>query len=618
MAVGTRRQPRIPLEALCRLPSFFLPVVSWKGDRVAFYWDKSGRMELYVMDLATRRVRQTSHGEVPRALRTGFTWSRDDREIAFGKDAAGDEQHDIHVIDVASGAVRRLTSDRSAEEHAVEFSPDDQWLLVNANKRLPEAPDRPGQMNLWKVKRDGSAYVPLTRHGFPAFATGWSDDGTKIAYVTNEDMTDLKNRDGYVVAPDGSATRKVWSVRAGSQDTFGGWHPDSRRIAVTSDASGQNRAGILDTETGAVRWLSPEGVEEHALRFSKNGKLLACIRNHESSVTPIVYDVATGAPHVLKLPEGFAVGAQFFDDDRRLLVTYSTDVTRASLVAYDLAADTHETLLEPEYGSIDRNVFAAARHVYYPTFDGKQVPALLYTPKDVAPGERLPAIVHVHGGPTSQWFRGFDPFAQFLADRGFVVIEPNIRGSTGYGVEFRDAAIKDWGGADLEDVAAAAAYLRTLPHVDPAKLVVFGGSYGGFMTFVAATKKPDLWRAAIAWVGISDLHRMWDESKEHFRYFLREQMGDPERDRALWRDRSAIEFADRLRAKLLMVHGVNDPRCPVSQSRIFRDRLLELGRVEGRDFEYLELADEGHGSADIQQKIRTFTILADYLDRVLA
>ncbi len=618
MAIVTRREPRIPLEELCRLPSFFLPVVSWKGDRVAFYWDRTGRIELFVMDLATRAVRQVSHGETPRALRTGFTWTRDDREIAFGKDTGGNEQHDLYAIDVEAGAVRQLTNDPAAEEHAVEFSPDDQWLLVNTNKRLPETPDRPGQLNLWKVKRDGSAYVPLTRHAFPAFAVGWSKDGSKIAYVTNEDPTHLKNLDGYLVDPEGKTRRKVWSVRSGSQDTFGGWHPDSRRIAVTSDASGQNRAGILDTETTEVRWLSPEGVEEQALRFSKDGTLLACIRNHESSVTPVVYEVETGKARTLKLPEGFAVGAQFFERDSKLLVTYSTDVTRSSLVAYDLASDTYEALLEPEYGSIDRSVFVQARHVYYPTFDGKQIPAILYTPKDAAAGEKLPAIVHVHGGPTGQWFRGFDPFAQFLADRGFVVIEPNIRGSTGYGVEFRDAAIKDWGGADLEDVAAAAKYLKTLPYVDGSKLVVFGGSYGGFMTFIAATKKPDLWRAAIAWVGISDLHRMWDESKEHFRYFLREQMGDPEQDRALWRDRSAIEFAHQLKAKLLMVHGVNDPRCPVSQSRMFRDRLLALGKKEGVDFEYVELGEEGHGSADIQQKIRTFTILADYLERVLA
>jgi dipeptidyl aminopeptidase/acylaminoacyl peptidase len=617
MAVITRREPRIPLEELCGLPSFYFPVVSWKGDRLAFYWDKTGRLELYVMDIGTRAVRQLSHGEVPRALRTGFTWSRDDRFIVFGKDAAGNEQHDLYKIDVATGAVTQLTSDPAAEEHAVEFSPDDLWLTVNTNKRLPEAADRPGQLNLWKVRPDGSEYTPLTRHAFPVFGGHWSDDGQWISYITNADLANLKNRDGYVVRPDGTGARKVWSVRSGSQDLLGDWHPDSRRIAVTSDAPGQNRAGILDIVSGEVRWYSPEGVEEHALRFSKNGKWLATIRNQDSEVRPILYDVASGQSRELRLPAGFALGAQFFADDTKLLVNYSTDVTRGSLVAYDLATDTTETLLEPEYGSIDPTVFVSAEHVWYDTFDGKKIPALLYRPRDVAPAEKLPALVHVHGGPTGQWFRGFDPFAQFLADRGLVVLEPNIRGSTGYGVPFRDAAIKDWGGADLEDVAAGAKFLQALPYVDADRLVVFGGSYGGFMTFVAATKKADLWRAAVAWVGISDLHRMWDESKEHFRYFLREQMGDPETDRALWRDRSAVEFAERLRAKLLMVHGVNDPRCPVSQSRIFRDKLLALGKREGEDFEYVELTDEGHGSADIQQKIRTFTILADYLERVL-
>ena len=131
MAIVTRRQPRIPLEELCKLPTFLNPVVSWKGDRVAFYWDRTGRMELFVMDLATRAVRQVSHGEVPRAFRTGFAWTRDDREIAFGKDQGGNEQHDLYAIDVATSAVRQLTSDPTAEEHAVEFSTDDQEIEIS-------------------------------------------------------------------------------------------------------------------------------------------------------------------------------------------------------------------------------------------------------------------------------------------------------------------------------------------------------------------------------------------------------------------------------------------------------------------------------------------------------
>ncbi|MHB8631503.1 MAG: TolB family protein, partial [Candidatus Limnocylindria bacterium] len=386
MTVTTRRSPRLPLEELCRLPSFYLPVVSWKGDRVAFYWDKTGRIELFVMDLTTKSVRQVSHGQMPRALRTGFIWSRDDRSIVFGKDAAGNEQHDLFAIDVESGAVAQLTNDPAAEEHAIEFGPDDAWLTVMTTKRLPETPDRPGQLNLWKVRRDGSEYTPLTRHPFPVHGGHWSDDGGWIAYVTNEDPTELKNRDGYLIRPDGTDGQKVFSVRPGSQDSLAAWHPDSRRIAVTSDASGQNRAGILDVGSGSVRWLSPEGVEEHAQRFSKSGRWLAALRNHESQIRPVLYDVESGEPRELTVPAGVTSGAQFYDDDRKLLLFYASDTARASLLSYDLATDTYEALIEPDYGSIDRRTFVESTHLYYPTFDGKQIPAILYAPRDIAPG----------------------------------------------------------------------------------------------------------------------------------------------------------------------------------------------------------------------------------------
>jgi len=614
-----RSRRRIDLEELARLPTFYLPNLSWQRDRLGFYADWTGRLELYVMDLATRETRQVSHGELPRALRTGFEWDRAGRTIYFGRDEGGNEQHDLFAIDVATSASRPLNTGGVAEHHVLEVAPDGQWVLISANRPRPEAPDRPAQMQLWRARPDGSDLQPVTDMPSPIWGGArWSPDGGLIAFSGNEEMGDLKNLDVYLIRPDGSDKSRVFRTRAGAKDVFADWHADGRQIAISSDESGLFRAGVVDVASGEVRWLGSGEIEEQALRFSDDGRWLAAYANRDSQVLPVIYETATGRRRELRLPPGFGFGGQFSDGDRRLLIQYATDTARAALLSYDLATDTYETLIEPRYGSIDPGVFVPSEHVRYPSTDGTPIPAILYKPRDVASGERLPAVVVVHGGPTGQWFRAFDAHAQFLADRGYVVLEPNIRGSTGYGVAFRDAARKDWGGIDLEDVAAGAAYLRSLPYVDPDRLAVFGGSYGGFMTFIAATKKPELWKAAVAWVGVSDLHRMWDESKEHFRYFLRDQMGDPEQDRALWRDRSAVEFAHQLKAKLLMIHGVNDPRCPVSQSRLFRDRLLELGRNEGVDFEYVEFGDEGHGSADPEQKTRSYRILADYLDRVLS
>ena len=612
--IGPRR---IRVEELARLPTFVLPTVSWSGEKLAVYWDKTGRFELYILDLKSGGMRQVSHGEVPRAIRAGFAWDRSDRYIVFAKDFQGNEQHDLYQLDTVSGRVTQLTSDPTCQEYPVEFSPDNAWLTVLTNRPLPETPNRPGQLNLWKLRADGGEYVPLTRFPFPVWGGIWSPDGQWIAIVTNEDPANLKNRDGYILRPDGSGLRKVFSIRAGSQDQLAAWHPDGRRLAVTSDAFGLRRAGVLDRVTGALRWLSPEDVEEVAVEFSRDGRYLLALRNREAQLRPVIYDLESGQGRVLDLPAGVAFGSAFALNASQVILTYTTPSTRPSLVAYDLESGRTETLIAAEYGPFDPGMFAGAEHIYYPSFDGMPIPAILYRPREIPPGVRLPALIHVHGGPTAQWFMAFDPFAQLLVDRGFVVLMPNIRGSTGYGVAFRDAALRNWGGADLEDVAGGAAYLGSLDYVDPDRLVIFGGSYGGFMTFLAVTKKPDLWRAAVAWVGITDLKRMYESSMEHFKYFLREQMGDPEANADLWADRSAVNFAQNLKAKLLIVHGANDPRCPVEQSRIFRDRLLELGYREGVDFEYIEFADEGHGSNDIEQKIRTYRLLVDFLDRVL-
>jgi len=168
----------------------------------------------------------------------------------------------------------------------------------------------------------------------------------------------------------------------------------------------------------------------------------------------------------------------------------------------------------------------------------------------------------------------------------------------------------------LGRLAGVDAALKAAP-IDANRLGLWGWSYGGYMTFMATTKKPDSWKAAVASVGITDLHRLYEKNNDQFKYYLRQQMGDPERNADLWRERSAIHFADRLRAKLLMIHGSNDPRCPVEQSQLFRDKLLELGRTEGADFEYVEFTDQGHGSADIAHKIRTYQLMADYFQRNL-
>jgi len=399
------------------------------------------------------------------------------------------------------------------------------------------------------------------------------------------------------------------------------WSPDGKSLAITSDASGVNRPGILNLETGQVRWLGVEEVDETARTFSPDGKLLLALRNQDARLMPVIYETDRGAERVPAFPEGGSVigptDADFVLGGEAIVVGYSTDATRAELLLYDLEASETRVLVKAAYGAIDPSAFVMAEDVYYTSFDDVRIHGLLYRPHDIHPEERVPAIVMPHGGPTAQYFHGFDSYVQFLVNEGYVVLAPNIRGSTGYGVEFRDSALMDWGGADLKDIVAGREYLANLPFVDPDRIGIFGGSYGGYMTCMATTKAPEFWKAGIAWVGMTDLHALYDESMPHFKYYLRQQMGDPEAQADLWRDRSALNFAGDMRAKLLIVHGINDPRCPISQARCFRDRLIALGKVEGRDFEYQEVGEEGHGSTDQNQRLRAFELVAGFFEHSL-
>ncbi|GGL96227.1 S9 family peptidase [Deinococcus aerophilus] len=608
--------PRLSPEALAALPTVAALNVSHDGTQVAFYADWTGRFELYTLDLKTRERRQVTDGQAPKAVRAGFVWSADDTHILFSRDQNGDERQALFDLNLTSGEVQALQHDPQSMDYGVAAHPDGRRLLVNST--------RGGQMNVHVYDRAAAGeagWTALTALPSATQAAAWSPDGTCLTLTTN-DSEDLRNTDGYVLNADGSGLRRVLRVREGSQDSVGQWHPDGLRVAASSDADGHRRVGLLTVETGEVRWLTPPDgqTEEAAGHFSPDGRWLSVIRNVDSTLTPVLYDTETAEARTLKVPPGLAVGTEFAHGGSHLLFSHVTTTTRPQVLLYNLTDDSCEVVLEADFGEVDPASFVPGEYLRYPTSDGLEVPAILYRPRELRGDQQYPALIHVHGGPTAQFFRGFDAQAQFLADQGYLVLCPNVRGSTGYGVAWRDANLLDWGGRDLDDVAAGAEYLKTLPEVDGTRLGIFGGSYGGYLSYMAVVKRPELFRVGVPIVGITDLQQLYADNSRvmpQLGYYFRTMMGDPVANAGLWRDRSAVTHAAALKAHLFMMHGTNDPRCPVNQARGFRDALRANGREEGRDFEYVEFEDEGHGAGDIAGKVRSYRLMADYLARQL-
>lgn len=601
------------IEKLARIPQFYMTNLNHAKDKIAFYWDITGRIELYLMEIETKKYTQISHGEVPRALRSGFVWTRDDKSIIFAKDKDGNEQHDLYRLDIESAKVTQLTNTPNFQEHAVDTSPNGKSLLYTSTKK--------GQVNLYYYDFETKKNKALTNMPTPVRGGKYDPTGSFIVFGYN-DTQDFRNLDIWIMDSDGSKQKKLLSLKDGSREAVSDISRDGKILAITSDFGGTSRAGIYDLESKELKMFGEDVYEEYSGKFTSDGKYLVCLQNFKATIKPIIYNCKTGEKRVLEFPSGIAAGTQVTSGDRYLILSLNTSTNPSSLLKYDLIDDNYEDLIPVQLGDIDTNFFVEDKYIEYKSTDGLSIGAILYKPKNIKPGVKLPALVEVHGGPTKQYFRNFAMFSQIVVNEGFVIIKPNFRGSTGYGRAFTDMNIMDIGGGDLEDVAAGAEYLKTLDYVDPTRIGIFGGSYGGYMTFIGTVKKPDLWKAGATSLGITNWLKLYEESMPHFKYYLHMLLGKPEENEELWKDRSSYYFAENLKCPLLIFHGINDPRCPISQARIFKDKLLKLGWKEGKEgektFEYQEFSDMGHGGfTDQEFRIRSFKTILDFFKRRL-
>ncbi len=557
------------LEELASLPTLAHPTASPDGTEIAFYYDTTGRNELHVVDVESGEVTQWSDGEVPRNARWPVDWAADGDRVFFHLDDAGNEQNDVHVISRDGEAESVVEMD--GQVTLQDVGENGETLLLGSS--------RDGQMNLYSHDLAAGETTKLTDYDRAAAGGQLSPDGEQIAYTTNE-TDDFDNYDVYVA-------------------------------------------------NAEVRWLGNGEFEESAEAFMPDGERVLGNRARDAESVPVVYDLETGEATEFDLPAGVAsFGIESVLDEDRVVLTHTTPTQRPELLAYNVSTHEYETLVEAEYGPFGPEDFADAE---YFTVDSDGVPETTQAAVEHDPYEEYeigallfdsgrrpsPLIVNPHGGPRSRDVKRFNLYTQVLVSLGFSVLQVNYRGSTGRGREFVRELMEDWGGAEQGDVATAVEQvLETRDWVDEDQVVVFGGSYGGYSAYWQMVQFPDLYEAGIAWIGLTDLEDMFENTMPHFKTELMQKyLGTPEQNPDLYTERSAVTHVENVDAPLFLIHGVNDRRVPVSQARIFRDALEEAGYEAGEEFEYEELGEEGHASSDQEQKLRTFKLLADFLDR---
>ena len=512
--------------------------------------------------------------------KTGISWSPDGKKLAFAS------QGSIWVVPAAGGAPHRLTNSpagggdpRQATDRAPMWSPKGRWILFQSGRR--------GTSSLMVVTDDGNLTSFLTSPAVEASNGRWSPDGEEIVYVerTNEYFSGklrLLRFDGHT----GQLTGEPVDLYTAPVDRGGGWSirgatwsPDGKDLATVLQNSGWDHIYLIPAKGGEPKQISDGAYEDDNPVFSSDGKNIAFVSNRGllESTNIWVMPAHGGDAHILTKFEvpGMSTEPEWSPDSSEIYFHHQSPLETTDLLVARVAGESAPKYLTHTTPANFANSQVPER-VTWKSKDGKEIAGLLYTPHGVKSDTKLPAVVWVHGGPEAQDVFRADGWAQYLSQAGYAVLEPNYRGSNGYGEVFRNLNVEDSNGGEVDDVASGAEYLVTRGLVDPARLAIGGGSHGGTMTAYMVVHYPDLFAAAIELFGVVDRTLFVERTNPPSAVrWMRKMGGSPTEKPEVYRRANVLLQVEKIKTPLLVMHGENDPQVPPANSAFFVKALKE-------------------------------------------
>jgi dipeptidyl aminopeptidase/acylaminoacyl peptidase len=573
--------------------------ISPDGKKVAFSWNKTGQWRIYLKELSDGKFSQlaidTASGLSPR-------FSPDAKRMAFAQDYDGDERFDIFVLDIDSKESENITPDSEEAIYPfIRWSPD--------GSKIAFASNRHGKYSVFSMPSTGGEPSLLCDHRFDDSDPLWSPDGRQVMFTAT---TEGQDQGVFIVPADGGEPIQLGDERGRLDASMPDWSPDGKRIVFASRSRGMSDVGIYDLPDRRIEWLTDSGHECYDPCWSPDGLSLAYRENHEGDVGIVLHELS-GEKHFFQVEPGIHTQPAFTPDSKRLVFTFSGPRRPADLWVLNIKEGKLRQLTSSVPSSIDPYVLVAPTKVRYESADGRSIPSLLYRPSRTAESVGAPAVIYIHGGPNAQHDNDWYPAVQDFVGRGFVVLAPNYRGSTGYGKEFRDANRFVMGRDDLADIIAAVGFLKRERLADPERIAVTGMSYGGYLTMCALTKAPELWAAGSALFPFLNWFTEYENEREDVQYWDRENMGTPAENVERFREASPIFFMDNVRVPVQLIAGANDPLCPMSESVQAKDALQKLGKP----VDFVDYKDEGHGFRNTDNRVDALKKRAAFLEKYL-
>ena len=578
----------------------------------------------------------------PAAPKSEVSWSPDAKSIAFISEG------DVWTVSAEGGAGTRLTHDpagpgdpRGATDHHPLWNPHGGWILFQSGRN--------GFNELYVVRADGTGEhaVAATEiysgadalsiagrtnapdHGDAVSSDrfdpdpSWSPDGSRILYTERSRQFFSGKLLVRAFDPASGTAQPPTSLYMAANDRGGAWAvntatwlPDGHQIVAVLQESGWDKLWLLPAAGGKPRPLTVGAGEDESPVVSPDGSSVAFLSNRDLPEERHIWIVATtgGTPHRLTSLDGIEANPQWTPDGRTIFFTRGTAVHPPAAYSAHVDRPGSAAPLQAEAPSKYAALGIKPEVARFHGKDGLPLAGILYRPANFEPGRRYPTVIWAHGGPEGQAVLSLSPWSLFLADRGYVVLEPNFRGSTGYGERFRNSNVEDSGGGEIDDIAASVQYLVDAGITDPKRVAVGGGSHGGTVVANAVAKLPDTFAAGIEMFGVVDRALFLRYTNRNSAIRWETKMGGPPNAKPMvYRKANVLLQVNQIKTPLLILHGEQDPQVPPQESQQFVAAL----QAAGKTYEYHTYPREGHGFQERDHRRDAFerqiTFLKDHL-----
>jgi dipeptidyl aminopeptidase/acylaminoacyl peptidase len=582
------------------------------GDRVGFVADLLGVPQLFAVGpLGGWPEQLTFTQERIGALHP----SPSGDQLIVATDVGGDERVQLHLVSAHGETTRALTDDLEAMHLFGGWSPDGRAFAFAANRR-----DR-SRFDVYVQELSSGQARQLYASAGQCEVAGWSPDGRHLLVSAVESAAD--NRLLEVALADG-AVRELTPHEGRARFERPVYDAAGSAIYLVTDRDADYLVvARLDRATLALETLVDLGWDVEDIALSPDGARLAYHVNVDGYSELHVRDLKSRQSRSIRLPAGVVsrgfVGnwsdhLAWSPSGRQLAFSFTTARETQNVWIADVESGRASRLTQATQAGIPSEELVDARLSRYPTFDGRQIPAFLYVPRGAVPDRSRPAVVLIHGGPEAQIRPAFEPTTQYFVHRGYVVLTPNVRGSTGYGKAYMALDDVERRMDAVADARAAAEWLVATGWARPDAIAAMGQSYGGFMVLACLCTDPDTWAAGVDVYGIANFVSFMENTHPMRRRHRAAEYGSLERHRDLLERISPLNHVDRIRAPLLAVHGERDMRVPIGET----EQIVAALSARQVPVELIRLPDEGHGLVRLANRLRVYPAIADFLDRHLA